>query len=475
MLRIAFMILSIFLLCSPHISASSFSAELEQFLKEEPSLDGALIGISVRSAKTGELLFENNGDTRLRPASNLKLITAAAALAKLGEDYTFRTELATDGKLKGRTLKGNLYIVGKGDPTLQSADFDTLAKKIKRLGIETIEGDIIGDDTWYDDVRLSQDLIWSDEQHYYGGQISALTASPNNEFDTGSVILEVKPGQSAGEGAVIRAIPANKYVKIINRVSTVTPDSASNIQFLRLHGTNTIAIEGVIPIGSSGKREYIAVWEPTGYALYLFKQSLEKQGIKIGGRINTGKWSDGQVLVTHHSLPLSKLLVPFLKLSNNVHAEVLVKEMGKVLHGEGSWEKGLAVVGEQMGLYGIVREALFLRDGSGLSHLNLVTSNALTQLLFQVQKEPWFDTFHHALPVAGGKGKLESGTLRKRLATINVRAKTGTLTTVTSLSGYLQTKSGEPLIFSILVNHIYDEGEGKKIEDKIVEILSNQR
>lgn len=471
--RVLFWSMFLLLISSAPAKANSFEQEMEQYLSGEPSLNGAIVGITVRSAENGEILFMHNGKTRLRPASNLKLLTAATALAKLGPSYSFKTSVVTDGKIKGNTLRGNLYLVGKGDPTLQSVDFDMLAEKIKNLGFNKIEGDLIADDTWYDDVRLSPDMIWSDEHHYYGGQISALTASPNTDFDAGSVIVEVSPGNAVGKSGEIRLIPPNDYVKVLNQVSTVTPDGTSNIKFRRIHGTNIITVVGVIPMKSSRKREYIAVWEPTGYALSLFKQSLEKQGIKVTGKIRYGQSNNGQVLVTHRSIPLSKLLIPFMKLSNNVHAEVLIKEIGKVHHEEGSWEKGLEVVNEQMEVYGINSESLFIRDGSGISHINLVTSNALTQLLFRVQKEPWFDSFYEALPVAGGKGKLVSGTLHRRMATMNVRAKTGTLTTVTSLSGYMQTKKGNSVIFSILINNIYDEAEGKKIEDRIVEKLFN--
>lgn len=456
-----------------HTFALLLENEIPQLLENDVRLKGSIVGISVRSSKTGEIIYEHNGDIRLKPASNMKLITGAVALSILGENHTFETKLLTDGRTKGSTLKGNLYLVGQGDPTLQKEDFDNLALKLKERGISKVNGDLIGDDSWYDDVRLSQDMIWSDEEFYYGAQISALTASPNEDYDSGSVRIKVYPGREVGDEAEIQLSPFTDYLKVINKVSTAEPNEESNVNFTRNHGTNTVIIDGKIPLGSEGEKEYIAVWEPTKYALYLFQQSLKEHGIKLKGKIKTGHTPEkAAVITTHHSIPLSELLIPFMKLSNNTHAEILVKEIGKRVKDEGSWEKGLEVLTEQVVNFGMNKEVMVIRDGSGISHITLVPANELTQLLFHVQKEPWFQTFYDSLPVAGNKGRFVGGSLRERMATLDVRAKTGTIATVTSLSGYVNTKNGETLIFSILLNNLVDN-DCKDIEDKIVEIMGN--
>ena len=467
----------------PHVQATREGIGLEQQLNKlidsESDLKGALSGISIRNAATGEILYSRMGDTRLKPASNLKLFTAVAALSVLGADYTFSTEVLTDGEVKNKLLDGNLYVKGKGDPTLLKADFDQMARDLKTLGINRIKGNLIGDDTWYDDIRHSRDMNWSDETYYYGAQISALTASPDEDYDAGTMIVEVKPGADIGKKPSIVLHPRTKYVEINNQASTVEEDGENKITIKRVHGKNTIIVEGTIPKNVKSKKEWVAVWEPTPYALDLFKQSLEECGIHLEGSVKTASTPmNAQVLKKYQSQPLSELLLPFMKLSNNTLGEILVKEMGKVAKGEGSWDKGLEVLTSELTKLGVNTDTIELRDGSGISHINLVPPNEITSLLFSVQKEAWFDHFLYSLPVSGSPERMIGGTLRNRMlnspAQWQVRAKTGTIASVSSLSGFVETMSGERLIFSIILNNLMNDAKGKMIEDKIAVILAEQ-
>ena len=172
-------------------------------------------------------------------------------------------------------------------------------------------------------------------------------------------------------------------------------------------------------------------------------------------------------MTSKQSIPLKELFIPFMKLSNNGHAEVLVKEMGRAIGGEGSWDKGLAVMESTLADMGMDTKNMLLRDGSGMSHKNLVTANEVTKLLYAAQTKSWYPAFLNALPVAGNEDRFIGGTLRHRMkgtaAAGNVQAKTGALNGVTALSGYVTTKDGELLIFSIMVNNY--------LSDKTVEVL----
>ncbi|WP_078546521.1 D-alanyl-D-alanine carboxypeptidase/D-alanyl-D-alanine endopeptidase [Litchfieldia alkalitelluris] len=449
------------------------SKSLNGIIYNQPSLKGSLIGISVREANTGKVVYNHIGDTRLRPASNLKLFTAAAALSALGENHQFKTEIYHDGKIINDTLHGNIYLKGGGDPTLNVEDLDKMADKLLKIGIKKINGDLIGDDTHFDSVRYSHDLPWSDETKYYGSQISALTISPDQDYDAGTVILEIEPGNRETKKAKININPKTDYVTIINNTSTVSNKEHKNIEIFRVHGSNNIVVEGTIPLNQKKYKEWVSVWEPTGLVINLFQKSLSNYNINLRGDIKTGIVpSQAKLLTIHHSMPLSKLLIPFMKLSNNTHGEILVKEMGKKIEGTGEWKKGLKVLNNELTNMKINTDQFVLRDGSGISHVNLITANELTKLLFQVQSMKWFQSYLESLPVSGFNDRLVGGTLRYRLGSPaligKVRAKTGTITTVSSLSGYVETKNGETLIFSVILNNVLDENSAKDIEDQIV-------
>ncbi|WP_082232130.1 D-alanyl-D-alanine carboxypeptidase/D-alanyl-D-alanine endopeptidase [Halobacillus massiliensis] len=462
------------------VNASYENAELTDKLNvilTDEKLNGALAGVSVRSSDTGELIYENDGDLRLKPASNMKLITGAAALDTLGPEYQFTTEVLAEGEVKGngKMLQGDLYLKGKGDPTLMVEDLEAMAQSLKEKGIRQVKGDVIADDSWYDDIRLSEDISWNDETNYTAAQISALTVSPNEDYDAGTVIVEAYPSDQKGEPAEIKVTPENDYVKIVNKAKTVAKGETKDISIEREHGTNQIVIEGEIPLDSSRSRAWVAVDAPAMLALDLFEEALKKQGIQVKGKQSYGKTPESaELLVSKESMPLKDLYIPFMKLSNNGHAEVLVKEMGRVEHEEGSWDKGLDVVEAFLSEVGVNTNTLRIRDGSGMSHVNNIPANEFTKLLYEARDKDWFPAYLKSLPVAGDSDRLVGGTLRNRLAGTaaegNVQAKTGSITAVSTMSGYVTTKDGKELVFSILLNNYMDSV--RDIEDQIAITLA---
>ncbi|WP_087973151.1 D-alanyl-D-alanine carboxypeptidase/D-alanyl-D-alanine endopeptidase [Oceanobacillus rekensis] len=446
--------------------------KLKQYIENDGKLKGGLIGISIRSMSSGEILAEHNSDIRLHPASNMKLLTAAAAFNVLGAKYKFETEIRVDGRINRNELEGDLYLIGKGDPTLLVDDFRTFAEKIRRKGIDTITGNIIGDDNWYDDARLSQDLVWTDEQYHYGAQVSALTASPNKDYDTGSVVIEVMPTK-AGEKPRFTIIPNNDYIKIKNEAVTVHEMVEDELIIEREHGGNLITIKGEISQDAEPIKEWMAVWGVSEYAMNLFSQALKENGINWNGTIKQKQVpKHAKLLLSRKSVPLSELMVPFMKLSNNGIGEILIKEMGKRVHGVGSWEKGFVVLEKEMAAFGLDMKSIMIKDGSGISHSNLIPANEISHLLYEVQKKVWFSDYLHALPIAGNEDRMIGGTLRERMKDLIVKAKTGTIEGVSTLSGYMETKNGRQLIISIMVNNLLDEETGKVIEDELIELIA---
>ncbi|WP_246231606.1 D-alanyl-D-alanine carboxypeptidase/D-alanyl-D-alanine endopeptidase [Sporosarcina jiandibaonis] len=455
--------------------------QINKVLKDA-RLEGTTTSISIRNAADGKILYTNLGDTRVHPASLMKLLTGAAALETLGLEHAFKTELYTDGKIKNGELQGNLYIKGLGDPTLTKDDLILFATELKEKGIHSIAGNLFGDDTWYDDDRLSQDLNWSDEPYYSGAQVSALTLSPNDDFDAGTVIVDVYPAAKSGEAGSIRMVPENSYIKIVNKTKTVAKNGTSYIKAERVHGSNTVIVSGTVPLGLKQNRSWASVWEPTNYTLNVFKHVLDEQGIEFTDvtQIGTGKVPSGaSLLATNQSIPLKEILTPFMKLSNNGHGEVLVKEIGRVIGDKGSWDKGLEVMNKTLADIGMDMNTILLRDGSGMSHKTLVTANEVTNLLFIAQTKPWYDDFVNSLPVAGIEERFVGGTLRYRMngtaAEGKVKAKTGTLNGVSSLAGYAETKDGETLIFSAIINNHLDDTAYGLLDELAVIIANYQR
>ncbi|NYH53045.1 D-alanyl-D-alanine carboxypeptidase/D-alanyl-D-alanine-endopeptidase (penicillin-binding protein 4) [Nocardiopsis arvandica] len=428
-------------------------------LLRHSSLEGAVSGVVVSDPDTGEVLYSRDGGERLLPASNMKLFTAAAALEVLGTDHTFSTEVVAERGPGHRRSVEDLYLVGGGDPTLSEGDLDELAAEVAGSGVRVVRGDVHADDTWFDSERLVDDWWPEDEPYAYSAQISALTVAHGERHDTGVTEVSVSPG-SAGEPPEVDLGAAEGYAELDNQALTGAPGSGNTLVVDRVLGTNTITVSGAIPADGAPVAVLRTVHEPAGLAGHLFEQALERHGVEVVGGVEFGgapsDRSGARVLADHESPGLGEILVPFMKFSNNGHAEMLVKSIGRETADEGSWDAGLAGVEKALTGLGVDTSDLVLNDGSGLSRGNLVTADTVVDLLTRSRDASWYGTWRESLPVAGEDDPFVGGTLRYRMggtaAEGAVSAKTGTMTGVSALSGYVSGPGEDDLVFSIVNN-----------------------
>ncbi|MEU0374611.1 D-alanyl-D-alanine carboxypeptidase/D-alanyl-D-alanine-endopeptidase [Streptomyces sp. NPDC006283] len=458
-------------------SDTGLKGALDKVLSD-PRMDGGAVSVVVADAATGERLYQRDAGDRLMPASNTKLATSAAAMAVLGADHRYTTDVLTTGKRRGSTLVGDVYLRGSGDPTMLAGDYQRLAADLAASGIKRVTGRLVADDTHFDDQRLGRSWAADDESAYYSAQISALTVAPDTDYDAGTVVVEVTPGAGPGDRPRVKLTPPTDYVRLDISATTVEKGRPDTVTVGREHGSNTLTVSGDVPVGSAATKEWIAVWEPTGYAAAVFSDALAEHGVRISGSPRTGLPTPpgARTLASHRSMPLKELMHPFMKLSNNIHAEALTKSMGRKTAGRGTWDAGLAAIGTQLEKEGVSTSDLRQADGSGLSRMNVFPAEELATLLLSVRDAPWFADWYASLPVACAPDRAVGGTLRSRMcstpAALNARGKTGSLTGASALSGYVTDDAGRELVYSVVLNN-YLAPSVKSIEDAVVVTLAS--
>ncbi|MGB9178204.1 MAG: D-alanyl-D-alanine carboxypeptidase/D-alanyl-D-alanine-endopeptidase [Pyrinomonadaceae bacterium] len=449
-------------------------------LSRSAELAPALVAVKVVSLDTGRTLYEENAGKLLRPASNMKLYTVAAALDRLSPDYRFKTSVqaVTRPDAKG-TLRGDLIIYGRGDPTYATRfndgsytkAIDELAASIAAAGVKRVEGDLVGNDTYFAGPPLGSGWEWEDLQWWYGAEVSALTINDN------SVDLNIKPGSKLNMPCTITMGPPVPFVSILNHTTTTERGTMRNLFVYRSMGGNVIEVGGSLPLDDRGYMGSAAIPHPALAFIYLLRASLAQRGVIITGRSRTidppasrGNPSYDSPLwdtvasrvplieiASRQSPPLSLIAAQTLKPSQNLYTELLLRTLGKSVPPDSTKaqtheEAGIEVVKTFLREAGLAPDALVITDGSGLSRNDMVRADATLQLLTYMSRHRYADVFRDALPVAG-----VDGTLRNRMkgtpAQNNLRAKTGTLSSATSLSGYVTSAAGEHLAFSIMVNN----------------------
>ena len=480
-----------------------------------PELQKNLWGVEVVSLPEGRILYQHNSEKLMQPASNTKLFATAAALALIGPDYKFQTtvEAASAPDSKGRLI-GDLILVGRGDPNLSARvlpfkdktelqgsttqALEELADQVVKSGVKQIDGDVIGDDTYYvweyPDGWTRDDLQWD-----YGAPVSALTVNDN------SVFIDVAPGDKIGDKAAIKLDPSTDYFTINNRVLTVAVGVKKEIGIHRDPGSKSIELWGTIPIDSKTEGEELAVEDPPEFAAQIFRMLLIKRGISVLGQsrarhivasdepafpepgggaqaaqsCSTANCAPAPaqaaaavrvVLAMHESKSLYEDLRVVNKVSQNLHAELALRLLGKLKANNGSIAGGLSVLKGFLAQAGIQQDEYFFRDASGLSRETLATPGAFTKLLRYVYSQPWADKYLDTLP----RSAVDGG-LRERLnhdhSKEHVRAKTGFYEHVRTLAGYAQTAHGANVAFSVMANNTLEGRHAMETIDNVVEAI----
>ena len=427
-------------------------------------LSGASVGFYVASLKTKEVIFTQNEQKALVPASNMKIISSAAAMDFLGADFTYTTTLFLDGLLKKSSgeFVGNVIIRGAGDPSMSTYFYDDPLSILRQwcgvldsLGVRSIRGNLVGDDSYFNDDPWGQGWSWDDFPYAFAAQISALS------FNDNKVDVVVKPAFSIGQPAEIKVLPPTSYVNVVNTARTVPRDSAASVSITRQSYSNVIYVSGTIAADTSesGTRiSSVAVDNPTLFTLSLFKKTLEEQGIKVrGGMFDSKQWGDKiayaemRPVCYHTSPPLRDIVRIENTISHNLCAEQIWRTAAKEFNGKGNADQA-ADMTRQFGVKnGISLKGASLADGSGLSRFNLISPKHVAEVLTAVYASKNRNNFMRSLAVPGERGTLQNR-LKGTIAEKNLKAKTGTLTNVSALSGFITTRDQEPLVFSLMFN-----------------------
>ena len=469
-------------------SSGKLDHDLQQILSD-PAVARGLWGIYAVSLDSGRPIYGLNQDKLFTPASNAKLFTTAAVFGLIGPDYRFRTTVETFGSLdKYGRLNSDLVLVGRGDPNLSGRTLpynlhterkaapiqvlQGLADQLVLHGLKYVDGDVVADDSYFVFERYGEGWSQDDLAREWGAPVSALTINDNVIF------VDIKPADRPGERAFLNITPFPEYYKIDNRVMT-TPQGTGprTVSINREPGSSQLTLWGNIPQDDPGFGEALAIEDPADFSARLFRQLLEERGVTVYGRARTHHTdlastqtfsvtsiaSGGGdstrpsvpaplVLASYQSQPVSQDLRVINKVSQNLHAELMLRLLGKEKGTSGSIEGGLEVLRGFLVNAGIKPDQFVFYDGSGLSREDLVTPEAVVSLLRYCHQQPWGHVYEDTLPVAGVDGSLAERFRNSPEAGV-VRAKTGSLSHVFSLSGYAVTRSGQRIAFSVMTNN----------------------
>ena len=421
-------------------------------------------GVHVRSLDQGDVLFELNAHKLMMPASNMKILTLAATAERLGWDHTFTTTLESAAPVENGILRGDLFIRGSGDPTISARGkrsgivFDEWAATLRQLGISSVEGRIIGDDQAFDDEGVGPGWAWDYLEAGYAAPSGAL------QYNDNTAAMVIAPAAVAGAPAIVE-LAAGSGLTIVNRVLTreqASDEERSAISVRRRIDGPGIEVSGSSPVGAPPVSRTVAVLNPTLFFVQNVKDALVARGISVTGEAAdiddvvdphmNGDGPERRLLLTTTSPPLLEIATVLMKVSQNQYAETFLKALGAADGSLGTTAAGRRAAAEIFASWGIPPEGFVISDGSGLSRYNYIAPATITAILARLHadarhREPFIAT----LPIAGKDGTI-AARMRRSLAEGNAVAKTGSIANARALSGYVTTRDGETLAFSIIAN-----------------------
>jgi serine-type D-Ala-D-Ala carboxypeptidase/endopeptidase (penicillin-binding protein 4) len=484
----------------PSPKPQALSRELTRIFNDA-SLDSSYWSVVVRSLATGRTIFSRNADKLMMPASNMKVVTLAAVAERLGWDHRFETHVVSDAPIADGVLGGDLLVLGSGDPSMNARHdraekiLEDVAWQLREAGIRAIAGRVVSDDRLFTGAEIGGGWSWDYLQFGYAAPVNALAYAEN------LVTVVVEPGGATGEPALVAVTPLTSDLVVENRAITSGAGSEQTIELLRERGATTLEVTGTIPLGSPPLRRTAAIEDPGLSFARALRDALIRHGIDVRGEAaeplrtssnpvesprtpsnpsppSPGASADrrslgggGRTLARIVSPPIWEIATVLMKSSQNLYAEMLLRVIG-----DGTIDGARKTVTELLGSWNIKPDRFVLADGSGLSRYNYVTADMLVTILERMYRDSRHrERFMATLPIAGVDGTLERR-MHGGKARDNVRAKTGSIANVRSLSGYVRTAGGETLAFSIIGNNFTMRGMAiDEITDKAVEAMARSR
>lgn len=446
-----------------------------------------IVAVDIFDLTENKSLYSKNEKLLLRPASLMKILTTSAALLFL-EDYNFNTSLYYDGEIEDSICNGNLYLVGGCDPSFSLNNLDSLIREIKKIGIKEIRGNLYGDISMTDSIYWGEGWMWDDDPYPFAAYLSPLTINHN------TVQVIYKPTH-IGKLAQIETIPKTSYFEIVNSLITTKDDSSylvdkstwfglpngfdkSNFLITRdwLNRKNKIYAKGFISVNSPQDTVSFSVVNPAEYFLTLMKEKLESNNITLHGKIgfkNLPEDTEEIISIEHN---IDSILVYTNKNSDNLGSEMILRALSNKYFGKPATAKnGIKLIDSLITLVGFNPKEYKIVDGSGLSFYNLISAELITSVLkyFFYNEEELFVKLYNSFPISGYDGTLKNRMLKSK-AYKKVRAKTGTLSGVSNLAGYMTNHDNHLIAFSILIqNFAGSASKARELQDKICEIIYN--